>query len=78
MASPHHAADWSDKVKFMRDNGVETAKWDNNGFLVECHLGPDPKAIANDGPKQDIRKTPRELLTLHASQLIDTGKLDGQ
>lgn len=74
MATPGAESDWVSKIKFMRDNGVETAKWDASNALIECHLGPDPSARSSNEPMPDTRPDRRTLLTGHASQLVPRGE----
>ena len=35
--------DWSDKVAFMRQLGLVSAKWDSSSNMLECTLGPAPE-----------------------------------
>lgn len=73
MASDANERDWAAKVAFMRANVVESAKWDTNGFLVECRLGPAPLEPSNE-PKHDIRPDRRALLTMQGARLVPRGE----
>lgn len=56
--------DWQDKLEFMRKNGVDEARWDNN-CLIYAKLGPERVKDSVDeapAPMTDAQERTRRIL----------------